>query len=477
MDALIFSYPMVILAATLLYVLALTLVGRCLAATTAEVQVYPLALSTLAGLGVAVVAGVVAAVAGASAALALTGFVLVAVLVVVLWGRRLQSPEHTWLWPLVGGLLLGPLWLWLANDVPTQTLEMGTIFPALHQLWQGVWPLELWPSQVLVLMPFYAVWPAFTVAVPVVLNPVLLALSAQALAVTVGIRMKWSNLPLVAAGSVLGITVFNPLFTPAVLRDAHGVLLQALAWLLLAMPLTMPQALPRGLGVLPFALVAALLAMAGEWHWPLLLMSMGVWIWRTMVLEVHTLAWKNIATTIAGWVVLACLPLCMVLLWQRVTVVADVPTLELYGPTRMWVLVLGCGALVGGLLARVLQVRAAKDIRVAIQLLLPWLVPVLLLATAVFTHKQLNSHMLAVLQLVLLVPVWTLWQMVYPRTVLQKWAFISPWGMGGVAMVVLLGLVYGTRPLWQQPAPVVVSHGAEVVAQAQAKNWWPVGAP
>lgn len=407
----------------------------------------------------------------------LYGFLSVVVLGVVVWGHRPQSgrEEHVWTSTLLGGLLLLPLWGILVKLEVFQALDVGFVLKsltqvlALNRLPPGA-DLSAYGAQQVAFMPAAWVWlvPGQVLAGQVlqamgpVLNGLLLLGIAGMMAAGAGVQTRWSNLPLVTAGSLLGVSLLNPFFFTGLVASAMPDILLAGAMLVLALPLMLPRPLPHGLAVLPLAFTAALVAGIHPATWPLLYGLGALWLVREVTVEQKTHWWLRIS----GWSVLVGVPLVSVLMWQTYAageffeLTYPVPQTLSFGGQRMMALGVSLGVW-GVVIWRLMQSGRWGGPRLFYLSQGPWLVAATLLLVGTI-YGENPWRMLVWLQFVVLLPYWRWGQARYQRSALKALAFRAPWALGGSLCLIFMGLLYSTASWWEQPVPPAVRHGQQV---------------
>lgn len=418
-----------------------------------------------------------------------------------------ESHSHVWSNTLVSLCVLGPILWWASYDIPLEITEFSqTIKNAAHlhaaRILPGGQDVELFnitnpqhPIAHLVgMIPAHLISSHFLPAAFAVFNVLLLVLCAGQLLQVHKIPVKWSNMPLVAAGSLLGVSLLNPFFRAESLLAAVPTFPLAAALLAACFPLFRAQPLPTGWGALPSAL--ALCFMVGLHPQAAWLVGVVVVFW---LLRMAAEKPKIKIKTMFGPFLLAFLPALTWLMWQSYLTQAQIPVQEAVASVgtsykiihfflSLWKVSLSAPLALVLVLAVVLfairavfSVRSTQGARALFvqkaHLVLPAVLGLFWLgvaATNLWQHANMLFNHLAVLQMVFLVPLWRLFLVWYAASDMKKLFWRMPWAMGMllVCTLVVLQMAVETkfRPTFNPP----LNHTLQV-AQALKKGGIPWG--
>ncbi len=401
--------------------------------------------------------------------------------------------EHYFTQPFMGLLILLPLLLWASSSLPhlpsdtTLTLKHGLAlltnngFTNLHNLGQFAEAPNSTPlGHIWALTPLAIVLPSLPHAIWPIAQVVLLVITAGALLQAGGLKLKWSNLPLLTGAALLGVLALNPFFSVELLFSSSPHLWVAAAVLALALPVIDPHPLPRGLATLPSALVACWLTVLHPAGLFLAGIILAWWLVRLVLESANTLRLKDIF----GLSLLVCLPLITWLLW-RITL--SNTGVEPLWPTWVWFSTTTTSA-AGQLIYLLLDRPLASALTITIlanaarQLIAhgpiafftrmtPQTLPAALVVVYLFgiasqlgsggTGKDLELGLIH-LQFVLLLPLWQLTRTLWRHFGFEQQGFRHPWLIGVALLALVIGHVWLQRGHWPLPPTAEQIHVQKV---------------
>lgn len=209
------------------------------------------------------------------------------------WARDKSEEEHYWSLPIVHTLLLAP-WLPLLVVMGPSTLDDFASLQTITTLAaNGAWPTggaqpfgQGTPGwHIFHQLPALATAATGRETIPATfMLPLIMLLGVGCLLPAfTGTRVKWSNLPLVAAPALLVALAFAPLALPLP-AATPGLLMAPLALAIGALPLLRPGPLQTGWPTLPHALALAWLAAIHPLGLPVAMVVAGLFVvvglWR-----------------------------------------------------------------------------------------------------------------------------------------------------------------------------------------------------
>lgn len=436
---------------------------------------------------------------GVPIALALAGFLALGIgAIVLLWVQPGGWPrhEHTWT-PLLLAVAVGSVWLmgWVPDTLQLPEELWGSaknlaVVQATGQwadrtawLHYGLDAVAAAPGLNALLLPF-TWWQGNVMQLAAPMNGVLLMMLAWLLMRQAGVAVKWSNLPLVVGGCLLGVTLLNPFFNPTLATALVPDLLIAVALMVAVVPLYQRTPLPQGIAVVPQALALALMSMGHHLAFLLALCIGCWWLMRGLLVEGHNLAWADIA----GWAILFLLPVSVHLAHQVALAQAGVylaggwlltghSPLTVVHEAALLLVVGWIGAL--GVKRLLLSEHYGGMRRVMLHQGV-WVLPVLAVVSSVglyalFLMDQPLTSLFRLLgwwQGVLLIPVWVLWRQWYQTSALEKWSYRAPWSIGLALLAILMFGQLALLPQIHKPK-VRVNHGLSVAQMVMKQDLSP----
>ncbi|HEX2859332.1 MAG TPA: hypothetical protein VHP58_03945 [Alphaproteobacteria bacterium] len=397
------------------------------------------------------------------------------------WPREQHHNAHIIISLLIGAPLLAALW---------QVFPQGEFFwqqaaaaAALGQL--GAWPtpaqlpaalLPAVPGLMPLLTPLAALGHiAQPPVLPLLVNLGCLLAAGGALLVALNWPVRWSNLPLVAAGGLAVVAVANPWMPYIEVLNAQSQVPAALALLVAVLPLLNPMPLAGGATALGPALSLVTLTLLHPLGWLLSLWVAVVYKVRMLAEGVvspdharrHALALTLLATlpTLAwcGWQI-ALQPfnadIVHLLLSPQTfaaALLAQVPAAA-SGSHATFMLqscIIGASLLAG---LKPILGRSATSTRHLSTTYAPFFVPVMLLVPPLVLVAVLSpqkaKNLLEVQQFVWLVPLAAWAAQRYRHSAWRGRLFGAPWGYGSVFCILLFSLMlFASKPAPGTPAP------------------------
>jgi hypothetical protein len=395
------------------------------------------------------------------------------------WPREQHHGSHICLVLLLGAPLLGVVW----HTPPGGELfwHQASAAAALGRF--GAWPpaaalplglLPPVPGLLPLLQPLSGLGDiAQPPLVPLLLNLGALLAAGGALLLALNWPLKWSNLPLAAAGSLAAVVLLNPWLPLVQVADPQSVLLPALCLFAAALPLFSPLPLPGGWGALGPALSLTALATLHPLGWPL-----ALWFavsWKLRALAEGIASPDRARRHLLGLTLLVTLPALAWALWQLAlapfglgigpqllhpwgfltTLLEQVPA-----PVPGWPEALALAAVAAALVAALWPLfgRLPSGFRPLFTTHAPLFCPLLLsvpplLALACFAPAKAFT-LLALQQFIWLVPLaWRAGQL-YRASGLRNRLFHAPWTYGLLASTALFALLLAlSAPPLKPPAP------------------------
>lgn len=338
--------------------------------------------------------------------------------------RRDALPsEHSFTLPFVSCLFLIPVFFFVWADVPVQMHELLVDYPLFESLNAGavgaVAPVNGNLTVGLFLYPLSTFLSGYD-AVFALFNVLLLAMVADAMIKVTNLQVRWSNLPLLAVGALMGLCVLNPFMNLESLASFNSDLLFAAVLLTVVTPLCREKPLPYGYGIFPIAALLGVLAAGfGAAGYLMSIVAVVVYVLRSLVDD------KRWFDSIFGNVVVVCVPLMAHaiygLLWGQATIVsAEIYTLNVF--EILWLVLL--------LLVFVVQFMSTRaNFLEDLLVRQSWLmVPVIFVAVGV-ADLYLGQHRITPehYQFLALVPVWFLATSWYQGSKWRSLAYDHPW--------------------------------------------------
>lgn len=386
-------------------------------------------------------------------------------------------------WSLLGGVNVGEHdWLILQQ---LNQFKQFDVWPTAEQFVRYGFPAPDMPLGWLAALNPLA-WSDTFHAAPV-LNVMFIIMAVGGVAVASGITVRWSNVLLVAAGTLPAAAWLNPQLPMLGLAQATPELAVSMALLAAALPLMSGYALPTGIGALPPALALAWLATLS----PLGLVWAGgiVVLWLVRGVVEHGPDGKNIFALS----LLSSLPVMAWLLEQKAlaplgygqlaalhnpgVLLNTLPQAFIAPPpmVQQMLLLAWVTAILLGLFSLVSRWQQVGGIR-GILTISAWLsVPAFLAGLALIVvalagRPEVIWPTLASLQWVLLVPVWRWWMVWYSGSSMRVRFFHSPWMYGGILAVAGMLVMQAAQPFAFQGIAPLASHALAVGATIQEKN-------
>ncbi len=398
--------------------------------------------------------------------------------------RSFREGEHFWTTFVLGLILFIPLWYVVANDVPNNVAELGSIMknfvqvsamgkiPAAENVdYYGMQEsLAALPSFWPIILPTFVLANGALSGVAAMFNLILIVGAAGALIQASGLQVRWSNLPLITAGSLLGVTFCNPFFSPAFVMTAYPDLSIAIGMLIVVVPVLSKSSIPVGLAVLPAAMAAMVVALQSNLMWPFLAAVLGLWVLRSLIIEDGRIRVQHMF----GWVLLATLPTLMVLLWRQVYSVEEISAMvPLYeGSMRFTFAGSACAFILGLFVWKLMHLKEERGIRAFWYRNGSLFVAAMFIAAAsVFFVGNDLWRILGMLQFVLLLPLWKVWIHWYYNSSFREQAYRAPWAMGSILILFFIGLLMTTKVMWYTPQKLVQQHVEQVVKQNLEQEW------
>lgn len=419
--------------------------------------------------------------------------------------QGLREIEHFWTKAISVVLLLLPAFMWVVQDVPTQWDEFTHYMKnADHLFYLGVLPemkeitrlgihLPEYPlAATLMHMPVHIMANEFIPAAAAALNLILLAVAAGGLVHAANTPIRWSNLPWVTSGAVLGVTILNPFLDTKILLSGYADFPLAVALFAALFPLLRDKAIPRGWAVLPTAFILCFMMGTKEIAFYFWAFIMVAWVVRALT-ENPRVELRDFF----GWALLAGLPLLSHLLWQNYVNGVGIGALYagLGGQEVMWsrlpktlwsmlvvfwrhplATILMVGVVVAFVKA-VLNLRHDEGWKGLVIQKAWYVIPALLtlyyvagLLLAYLTEfpqglgEQAQSfwRFLGHLQFVLLLPLWMAYFRWYENSPIKSMAYKSPWVMGLLTAALVISVQLTQERRLNQPVIAPLAHTFQV---------------
>lgn len=344
-------------------------------------------------------------------------------------GRKRGDHDHYWPQVLIAFVALIPAFFYVATDVPLLPAELtGTLHigQSLFEL-GGEFTAQVWPSAWVSYLSASLMGMQWVIAAPAVLNVILLALIAMWMVHVVNVRVRWSNMALVAGCSILAVSVLNPLLDFQLLLATEPDFILSAILLAAISPLLMKEKLPQGYKVLPQAVILALLVGCHEtgFYWAGLILFF--WVIRLWLVE-----WSFNVASFFGLVLMVTLPLLSFYTWNLHT---EMPWPWVMGKTKLpleEILVTQGRFAVAAIVLTAIAAMGLmnRDWRSPLErnasYTLALLAFVFVTALIVFGEKASYTHV----QFILLVPLWKIYLRWYEKSEIKEMAYHTPWVAG-----------------------------------------------
>lgn len=359
-----------------------------------------------------------------------------ALFVALLLSRHEKLPtEHSLTMPFIGLLCLIPSLYFAWGDVPVKVDELLIHLPFIGSLQlPSIVLLEQPQNNLVSSLFFYPLGFLFENIQPVfaLFNIILLIFVTDSLLKVTDIQVKWSNLPLVAVGGLLSVTVFNPFFTVHDMVEFNTDILLAASLLACIMPLCREKPLPSGFGLLPVGLILGVIASGFGIVGFYSSITIGfLYILRASFDE------KKWFEYIFGLLFILCLPVLMYYL--RIGLWGQFSIFEYTKLTPKSMELLWLAVLFFIFLTQMLSLKRGQAIH---QLLVTyaWVsIPVLFsIAYIALSFWKEGTFTLSHIQFVALVPIWYLVTSWYKNSKWSTFAYESPWALAMGLIVIFV---------------------------------------
>jgi len=397
-----------------------------------------------------------------------------------------EEMEHFWSHGVFSILLLIPAFIFAAGDAPLTAQELDVSFVHITNFLQSgyfeatadsVIPMAVASS----LLPMSVLGNSFLMSSFALLNILLFALLAGAMVKAADIPVKWSNLALVSAGSLLALFLLNPLFNSGFLLSASGDFLFAITLFAACSSFFTQRALPTGWGVVPVAFILVLLVGLKEIGVIFAAVIFVLWLVRSAFEDVaHGAAW------VLGLIFMAALPAAAWFVWVSTVdgfsmfLLVEGQFSELLSEKVKQLILFKSSAL--GLTVLVLLLAVYRFVlgrktaipfiaKESIVIVPAVLALVALLLSVIYPKQSSLEHV----QFLLLVPLWYLGHRFYVQTTWQEIAYKAPWRIGLSLAVVLISWQAIQKDRLQERFVPSVEHTLRV-ATAFKESYLPKGA-
>lgn len=385
------------------------------------------------------------------------GFVLFSLLLfLVLLKRRekVEVKEHFWTQILMSLIFIVPTIFVLAGDTPQLMNEFsGALRQVQYMIYKGYMPplaeaktvgLNMFdnpPGLFSAVLPTQMVIQNFVPSVFALFNVLLLLCVADNLARVTQVRVKWSNLPLVSAATLVAITVFDPFFELENVTSAQVDILYAAVLYAAVIPLIQEKSVPTGIKSVPVALILSLLVGLHE----LGVVAAGI----IAVLAISRIVFEKEAWNFGGAFsvfLMIALPLISWLLWQHETYDAALAgafdSVKQYGILpEEGIRGLGLNGISVATLLLLFGVSLTqifhKDVRENIRQYMWLFIPTLVVFGYILVGSLLQVRVdVSHLQFVILIPLWRWAMWWYEGTAIKETTYKYPWIIGlGIALL------------------------------------------
>lgn len=441
------------------------------------------------------------------ASLKITWWLFLATNLALLFGltrafRGVAHAEHFWTKIITTVLLLTPAIWWAGSDLPIHydefwhtlknvdhMLYLNNIFGGEDVVQFGIAQAHLPLATSSTTLPVHLLGGQFIPATFALFNLILLAAASGGLTQAADIRVRWSNLPWVAGGALMGVTLFNPFFQGSTILAGTFDIPLAVALLGLFFPLLRSAPLPTGWAVLPTALIGAWLVGMTPYAFIYVITAFILWFARSIIEFKAATDKPKPVFIVFGMALLALIPAFSWVLWQHYVLQTPIP--QLPSPSTwnlaeglisafllqplVWLLALGI--LMGTTRALITDVKENKlgnllttqswYIVPSLLLLVTaalWLAAPNLLTDTFPTAQSGVWRTLASLQFVLLLPLWQLYRKWYAHSPLKTFAFKSPWVVGLICCALMVIAQIGNERRFKSNFNISLSHTMQVAA-------------
>lgn len=389
------------------------------------------------------------------------GFVSI---IVVLYFYLLSSSndklpqEHTLTSPLSILLFLAPTFYFVINDVPTQIQELigymrnaqytASNLTAVTVADSKAYALQNItdpPAALFSLLPVYIFKTSFFASSFTIFNALLLAFVADTMTKLTNLKISWSNLTLVSAGSIFALTVLNPYFSLESLTSAMPNFIFSAGLLTAIIPLCREKQLPIGLSAIPAALVLSVLVGIHEMGAYAVGFILCLWLVRTLFEEF------KLIDLLFSLTILVALPVLSWHLWafhaqniefeQISTYFNSADVVYIAKNTLSPLQLLAFTAVLILLLIEVISIRKYADFK-ALFIRNGWLtIPTIFICAYSFVSILLNENSFVThIQFIAVVPFWYIATSWYKNSKWCKFAYESPWVLALSLAVVFMSL-------------------------------------
>tara|TARA_R110000868_G_scaffold218576_2_gene469227 strand:- start:151280 stop:153079 length:1800 start_codon:yes stop_codon:yes gene_type:complete len=367
--------------------------------------------------------------------------------------------EHSLTSPLAILIFLAPTLYFTLADVPKNIIELNTFmrnaqFLAEHNtlannISDGKFALEGVTSPqngLLSIFPSFIFQNTFFEGSFAIFNVILLAFTADAMVKLTDLKTRWSNLALIAAGSIFSITILNPFFTIQSLTTAAPDLIFASAILAACIPLCRERNLPSGLGALPTALILSFIIGTHQMGVYVVILILTLWFIRTLFEE------KEFINLFFSGTVLITLPALTWHLWAFYTQEIELSQILSHSKNGVNILYLVQGQfsplalliialLIILLSVEFLSIRRFKDIQDLFTqrgwLTIPTTFTCIYIALASYKNiGEISTH----IQFIAVVPFWYIVTSWYKKSKWQKLAYEAPWALALSLAIVFMSV-------------------------------------
>lgn len=388
------------------------------------------------------------------------GFVMASIaLFVILLKRRDNEKlgEHFFTQIAMSALFLTPAFAAILGDTPQLAEEFnGALRQAQYIIYKGYIPplneaeavgLNLFneaPSLLAAVLPSQLITQQFSPSAFALFNIVLLLFVAESLTRTSDIRVKWSNLPLVAASSLTGMTLLNPFFDLQSITTASKDMLYATVLYAAIAPFVREKEIPTGIKALPAGLLLALLAGMDALG---IIAALLVFVFYLCRMLLDKQEWD--LSTAFSIVALAVLPVFSWLLWQNETY--DAALAGVFDHVKQYGLIgentvrgLGLNWLHALVLLAILAVSIIQlfdqNVRQNIQKHMWLFAPTFVVFGYIISGSIIGADIhIEHLQFVILIPMWRWAMWWYEDSALKESAYKYPWALGfGLALFLMV---------------------------------------
>jgi hypothetical protein len=380
-------------------------------------------------------------------------------------------------------LILSPIFITLGADEPTFWREFATdiknadylfwfnkIPPRSEVISHGVLGLENPLAMSVGLTPISYITQSFNPAVFACWSFFLLAVTMGGLARSSGIDVKWSNLPIVAAGGLMAIVVLNPFLQTEALFSAYRELWIGATFFCALMPLFSKKPLPHGWEVIPTAFVLVFLVGLVPEGIYLAYIVIILWIIRMLIEQSN-----NFIAIVFALTVLVTLPLMTFWLWYGnlpyILLHIDTSLPEVITSQARYYTVLISGMIIGSITAwaSLKIVFCGKCSNRILFVEKAWYVlPATIFIVGIITSSIFGGHWgvkyMLYSQFILLLPVWVWLRRMYDKMWVHNLAFRSPWAVGFFLILIVVGAEFSYKNTLSLKQSYTLDHMKQVSA-------------